>query len=99
MVWRGSTIDPTEDVAAPAVLEAFESAREDGLASVDCYRAGVEAWRRAHRTPRPRVAGKPASPQGAGSGQGTTQSRRTGATGRGRCAFLSRVLEQIVALA
>ena len=48
MVWRGSTIDPTTDVAAEAVLEAFEAARRAGLPSVECYRAGVEAWRRAH---------------------------------------------------
>ena len=48
MNWRGSTIDPTTDVAASAVLEAFEAARGDGLPSVDCYRAGVDAWRRAH---------------------------------------------------
>ena len=48
MAWRGSTIDPTTDVAADAVLEAFEGARANGLPSVDCYRAGVEAWRRVH---------------------------------------------------
>jgi hypothetical protein len=48
MVWRGSTIDPTTDRAAAAVLEAFEEGREAGLSSVDCYRAGVEAWRRTH---------------------------------------------------
>ena len=48
MNWRGSTIDPTTDVAAGAVLDAFDSARTKGLPSVDCYRAGVEAWRRAH---------------------------------------------------
>ena len=48
MAWRGSAIDPTADAAAEAVLEAFEQAREAGLPSVDCYRAGVEAWRRAH---------------------------------------------------
>ena len=48
MVWRGSTIDPTTDCAASAVLDAFESARDAGLPSVDCYRAGVEAWRRTH---------------------------------------------------
>jgi len=47
-VWRGSTIDPTIDIAATAVLEAFDGARRDGLASVDCYRAGVDAWRRTH---------------------------------------------------
>jgi hypothetical protein len=48
MTWRGSTIDPTTDVAAAAVLEAFDEARGAGLASVDCYRAGVAAWRRIH---------------------------------------------------
>jgi hypothetical protein len=48
MAWRGSTIDPTTDIAADAVLEAFEQTRAAGLPSVDCYRAGVEAWRRRH---------------------------------------------------
>ena len=48
MVWRGSTIDPMTDTAASAVLEAFDEARRAGLPSVDCYRAGVEAWRRTH---------------------------------------------------
>src|SRR5437763_14764861 len=48
MVWRGSTIDPMTDTAASAVLEAFDGARGAGLPSVDCYRAGVEAWRRTH---------------------------------------------------
>lgn len=48
MTWRGSTIDPTTDVAAQAVLEAFDETRAAGLASVNCYRAGVEAWRRVH---------------------------------------------------
>lgn len=48
MVWRSSTIDPTTDIAADAVIEAFEAAQRDGAASVDCYRAGVDAWKRAH---------------------------------------------------
>lgn len=48
MVWRGSTIDPTTDIAANAVLQAFEQAHRAGRESVDCYRAGVEAWRRTH---------------------------------------------------
>ena len=48
MTWRGSTIDPTADMAAAAVLAAFEETRAAGLASVDCYRAGVDAWRRTH---------------------------------------------------
>jgi hypothetical protein len=48
MMWRGATIDPTHDVAAASVLDAFDAARDAGQASVDCYRAGVEAWRRVH---------------------------------------------------
>jgi hypothetical protein len=48
MVWRGSTIDPTEDIAATAVIDAFDDAQQAGLPSVDCYRAGVGAWRRTH---------------------------------------------------
>ena len=48
MVWRGSTIDPMTDCAASAVLDAFDSARDAGLPSVDCYRAGVDAWRHNH---------------------------------------------------
>ncbi|HKS87797.1 MAG TPA: hypothetical protein VJR70_00025 [Stellaceae bacterium] len=48
MVWRSSAIDPTVDVAAEAVIEAFEAARGAGQPSVECYRAGVEAWRRTH---------------------------------------------------
>jgi len=48
MVWRGAIIDPRADVAAQAVLDAFEAAHNAGLASVQCYRAGVEAWRRTH---------------------------------------------------
>jgi hypothetical protein len=48
MVWRGSVIDPMQDVAAPVVIDAFDAARRSGEASVDCYRAGVEAWRRTH---------------------------------------------------
>jgi hypothetical protein len=47
-VWRGSVIDPMHDVAASAVLDAFDAARRAGDPSVDCYRAGVEAWRRTH---------------------------------------------------
>jgi hypothetical protein len=48
MVWRVSKIDPTSNVAAEAVLKAFESARRSERPSVECYRAGVEAWRRRH---------------------------------------------------
>jgi hypothetical protein len=48
MVWRVSKIDPTSNVAAEAVLKAFESAPRSGRPPVECYRAGVEAWRRPH---------------------------------------------------
>jgi hypothetical protein len=47
MTWRIARIDPT-NVTAEAVLKAFESARRAGCPSVECYRAGVAAWRRAH---------------------------------------------------
>ncbi|HLY44983.1 MAG TPA: hypothetical protein VKQ73_05355 [Stellaceae bacterium] len=40
--------DPTSDIAAEAVLEAFEAAHRDRRSSVECYRAGVAAWRRNH---------------------------------------------------
>ena len=48
IVWRISKIDPTSNVAAEAVLKAFELARRSGRPSVECYQAGVEAWRRQH---------------------------------------------------
>jgi len=48
MVWHDREPDPMTDNAAGAVLAAFEAAQRDDLPPVDCYRAGVEAWRRAH---------------------------------------------------
>jgi hypothetical protein len=48
MVWRVSKIDPTTNIAAKSVLQAFEAARRCGRPSVECYRAGVAAWRREH---------------------------------------------------
>ena len=44
----GALKDPRQDNAAGDVLAAFEAAHRNGLPSVICYRAGVEAWRRAH---------------------------------------------------
>jgi hypothetical protein len=41
-------MDPASDVAAKSVLSAFQSASSTGLSQVECYRAGIEAWRRAH---------------------------------------------------
>ena len=36
------------DRAEADVLAAFDAAKQTRLATVDCYRAGVEAWRRVH---------------------------------------------------
>jgi hypothetical protein len=58
MAWRVSRVDPTENSAAQAVLKAFEVARRAGRSSVECYRAGVEAWRRAHPDQSPEYAAK-----------------------------------------
>ena len=52
--------DPVTDPAASAVLEAFDAAQMDDLPPVDCYRAGVEAWRRAHPDQRREYAAKQA---------------------------------------
>jgi hypothetical protein len=43
-IW-GSLI---KDRAEEGVLAAFDAAKEAGLPSADCYRAGVGAWRRVH---------------------------------------------------
>jgi hypothetical protein len=48
MAWRLSRTDPTTNIAAEGVLKAFESARDAGRPAVECYRAGVAAWRNAH---------------------------------------------------
>jgi hypothetical protein len=46
--------------AASGGLAAFDAAQDAGLSSVNCYCAGVEAWRRAHPDQRPEYAGKQA---------------------------------------
>ena len=48
MVWRRSSIDPSTDFVAPEVIAAFEEAQKAGHDTKDCYKAGVDAWRRAH---------------------------------------------------
>jgi len=40
--------DPRNDHAAADVLAAYEAAEHEGLPTVDCYRAGVDAWHRIH---------------------------------------------------
>jgi hypothetical protein len=49
-----------KDSAASAVLAAFEAARRDDLPQVDCYRAGVLAWRHAHPDQQPKYAAQKA---------------------------------------
>ncbi len=46
------------DEAAADVLAAFKAAREAGRPSVECYRAGVEVWRRYHPDQAPEYAAK-----------------------------------------
>jgi hypothetical protein len=46
------------DVAAADVLEAFQAARAAGRTPVECYRAGVAAWRRHHPDQAPEYAAK-----------------------------------------
>jgi hypothetical protein len=46
------------DEAAAEVLAAFQAAREAGRPPVECYRAGVEAWRRHHPDQAPEYAAK-----------------------------------------
>jgi hypothetical protein len=50
----------TEDDTAHAVLTAFRNARESGVNSAECYRAGVQAWRRLHPDHTPGYAAKQA---------------------------------------
>jgi hypothetical protein len=46
------------DEAAADVLAAFQAAREAGRPPVECYRAGVDAWRRLHPDQAPEYAAK-----------------------------------------
>ena len=49
---------PLKDEAVDAVLAAFSAARDSGLGSVACYRAGVDAWRQRHPDQTPEYAAK-----------------------------------------
>jgi hypothetical protein len=49
----------TQDVA-DAVLAAYNEAREAGKPPVDCYRAGVKAWRDRYPDQAPEYAAKQA---------------------------------------
>jgi len=48
MIWHGWEQDPLTDPAARAVLAAYDAAVVARRPTVDCYLAGVEAWRQAH---------------------------------------------------
>jgi hypothetical protein len=48
-----------QDVAE-AVLDAFNAARNSGKPPVDCYRAGVQAWRDRYPDQAPEYAAKQA---------------------------------------
>lgn len=50
----------TDDETPEAVLTAFRSAKEAGLSSALCYRAGVNAWRQLHPDHTPGYAAKQA---------------------------------------
>ncbi len=53
-----TTGTPDTDEAAADVLAAFRAAREAGRSPVECYRAGVEVWRRYHPDQAPEYAAK-----------------------------------------
>ncbi len=55
-----SDIEPAEDISATDVLAAYEAAERAGCDTVECYRAGVDAWRRAHPYQTPAYAARQA---------------------------------------
>ena len=60
MRWSRSTVDPTEDLAAPEAIAAFEQAQEAGMNTTECYQAAVAAWCRAHPDQRLKYASQQA---------------------------------------
>lgn len=56
----GEETDPTGDPAATDVLAAYGAAERAGRDVVDCYCAGVEAWRRAYPDHAPAYAARQA---------------------------------------
>jgi hypothetical protein len=58
MSWSAATNDLSASEAAAAALKEFERARRAGRPSVECYRAGVAAWRRVHPDQSPEYAAK-----------------------------------------
>ncbi len=60
MTWHGGEPDPKADGAASDVLTAYKGAVKASRPEVDCYRAGVAAWRQAHPDQSPAYAAKQA---------------------------------------
>jgi hypothetical protein len=60
MPWRRSTADPTTDPVADEVIAAFERTVDAGLETCECYKAGVDTWRRAHPDQAPHYASQQA---------------------------------------
>ena len=60
MAWRRLGADLTSGTARQAALRAFEAARSAGRTTVECYQAGVAAWRRAHPDHSPEYSAKQA---------------------------------------
>jgi hypothetical protein len=52
------SIELTDVNDREAVLAAYEAARRAGRPPVDCYRAGVAAWRRRHPEHAPDAAAR-----------------------------------------
>jgi hypothetical protein len=48
MPWTAWKADPTADSAARGVLAVYDAALRKGKPPVECYRAAVEVWMRAH---------------------------------------------------
>jgi hypothetical protein len=48
MPWTAWKADPTADSAARDVLAAYDASLRKGKPPVECYRAAVEVWVRAH---------------------------------------------------
>ena len=53
-------MDPAGDPAAADVLAAYDAAERAGREPVECYCAGVAAWRRAHPDQAPTYASRQA---------------------------------------
>jgi hypothetical protein len=56
MAWHGWERDPMTDQAAPSVLAAYDAAFEARWSTVQCYLAGVRAWRQMHPDQTPGYA-------------------------------------------